>query len=245
MFSVYNKMYGGVELAQYYKEDLTLDENLLIQNLNSEVKMVVISNPGHTGKSIDEALLIKIVEKAEKNNILVVIDEAYYHFCDTTMIDHINNYKNLIISRTFSKAIGLASLRIGLLIGHRDLINELYRVKLVHEITGLAAKIGSYIIDNFEIVDNYVEEVNQGKKILIERLSKINIEIFQSDSNLFFFKMPIETDIEDFMIFLQEKNIYIKGPFLTSPFKGQMRLTVGNTEQMNMFCDVVFDYFNK
>ena len=57
--------------------------------------------------------------------------------------------------------------------------------------------------------------------------------------------MPKNTDYNHFMDFLKSKYIYIKGPFLTPPFKGQMRLTVGNTEQMNMFCDVVFEYFNK
>lgn len=245
MFSVYNKMYGGVELAQFYKDDLNVDVDELLNKLNKDLKMLVISNPGHTSKAIVSKKIIKIIERANHNNILVVIDEAYFHFHNISMIEYINHYKNLIITRTFSKAIGLASLRIGLLISNSNLINELYKVKLAHEITGVAAKIGSYMIDNFHIVDNYVNKVKEGKKVLSSRLSKIGLKIYKSDSNLFFFDMPNNTDYNHFMSFLKEKKIYIKGPFLNTPFKGQMRITVGDKNQMNMFCDVINYYINK
>lgn len=244
MFSVYNKMYGGIELAHYYKDDLNVDVDELLNKLNKDLKMLVISNPGHTGNAISSEKIIKIIERANHNNILVVIDEAYFHFHHISMIRYINNYKNLIITRTFSKAIGLASLRIGLLISNSNLINELYKVKLVHEITGVAAKIGSYMIDNFHIVDNYVNQVNEGKKILIKRFSKMNIEAYESDSNFLFFKMNKEVDVNDFLSFLLKRNIYIKGPFLNYPFNGQLRITVGDINQMEMFCDVVKDYLN-
>ena len=242
MFSVYNKMYGGVELAEWYKEDLSLDVENLFQNLTDDVKLLIISNPSHTGKSIDPKILIEIIEKANKNSTLVLVDEAYFHFHNDSMIKYIDVYKNLIITRTFSKAFGLASLRIGLLIANSGLINELYRVKLVHEITGVAAKIGSFMLDNLHIVDNYVNDVNEGKDILYNRLSKFNIETHRSDSNLFFFSMPEKTNIKDFMSFLEKKKIYIKGPFTKPPFKGQMRITVGDKEQMTMFCDQLENY---
>ena len=216
----------------------------ILAQLNDDLKMLVISNPGHTSKSVDAKALIKIIEKAYKNNILVVIDEAYFHFHKISMIEYINQYENLIVIRTFSKAIGLASLRIGLLISNRNLINELYKVKLVHEITGIAAKIGSYMIDNFHIVDNYVNNVNEGKKVLLSRLPEIGIRVYESDCNLFFFDMPKNTDYNDFMEFLKEKNVYIKGPFLNSPFSGQMRVTIGDKNQMNMFCDIIHNYVN-
>ena len=64
------------------------------------------------------------------------------------MVKYILKFKNLIVTRTFSKALGLASIRIGVLIGNKNIIKELYKVKLVHEITGVAAKIGMYIMDN-------------------------------------------------------------------------------------------------
>ena len=96
--------------------------------------------------------MIKIIEEGNRNNSLVVIDEAYFQFFPETMIDLINKFDNLLIIRTFSKAFGLASLRIGLLIGSENIIRELYKVKLVHEITGLAAKIGIYMLDHMSVL---------------------------------------------------------------------------------------------
>jgi histidinol-phosphate aminotransferase len=244
MFSVYNKMYGGIELAEWYKEDLSLDVDNLFKSLNSDVKLIIISNPSHTGKSINSNILVEIIEKAEKNNALILIDEAYFHFHNESMVNYIDVYKNLIITRTFSKAFGLASLRIGLLIANSDLINELYRVKLVHEITGVAAKIGSFILDNMHIVDNYVKDVNEGKEVLHARLSKLDIETHKSDSNLFFFNMPKKTNSKDFLNYLETQKIYIKGPLTKHPFKGQMRITVGDKKQMTMFCDQLEKYFS-
>lgn len=244
MFSIYNKMYGGVELVQWYNEDLCLDVQALKDNLTLDVKLVVISNPGHTGKSITPEILLEITEKAEKNDTLVLIDEAYFHFYNESMIKYIDRFNNLIISRTFSKAFGLASLRIGLLISNADLINELYRVKLVHEITGVAAKIGSFMLDNLHIVDNYVNEVNKGKRVLHSRLSKLNMQTFESDSNLFFFHLPKGTDANLVMAYLEQNNIYVKGPFTQHPFKGQLRITVGDKAQMELFCDQLNNYFN-
>ena len=244
MFSVYNKMYAGVELEQFYKEDLDLDIDELLSKLNKSIKMLVISNPGHTGKAIDSEKIIKILHKANHYNTLVVVDEAYFHFHNFSLIEYINQYKNLIVTRTFSKAIGLASLRIGLLISNSSLINELYKVKLVHEITGVAAKIGSYIIDNFHIVDNYVNQVIKGKKILSDRFLSMGIQTYESDSNLFFFKINKKINVNEFMTFLNKRNIYIKGPFLKFPFNGQFRITVGDIAQMENLCDIFEDYLN-
>jgi len=244
MFSVYNKMFGGIELVQWYQEDLSLDISSLLQSLTSDIKLIVISNPSHTGKSIEPVILAEIVEKAEKLNTLVLIDEAYFHFYNESMLKYIDKYNNLIISRTFSKAFGLASLRIGLLAANSDLIKELYRVKLVHEITGVAAKVGSFMLDNLQIVDNYVNDVNEGKEILHNRLSKLDMQTYESNSNFMFFHLPPNTNTKGIMEYMEENKIYIKGPFTNHPFKGQMRITVGDKVQMNMFCDKLENYLN-
>ncbi|MBI9033204.1 MAG: histidinol-phosphate aminotransferase family protein [Bacteroidales bacterium] len=237
MFSVYNKMFGGVEQVQWYEDDLTMNVNNLLDNMKADIKLLVISNPGHTGTIISETDLIRIVEKAQSLNMLVLIDEAYHHFYQGTMIGFINLYKNLIISRTFSKAFGLASLRVGVLLACKEIIDELYRVKLVHEITGVAAKIGSFMLDNLHIVDNYVHEVNKGKDVLYNRLPTLGIQVFDSDSNFVFFQLPKDVSVAVLLEYLGEIEIYIKGPFTNKPFTGQLRITVGDTMQMNLFCD--------
>ena len=81
-----------------------------IQKINPNTRLVVVSNPGHTGTVIEESSLVQIIKKAELNNSLVLIDEAYHQFYSETMIDYINGFENLVLSRTFSKAFGPVSL---------------------------------------------------------------------------------------------------------------------------------------
>jgi len=245
MFSVYNKMYGGVEISHFYEENLHLDVNELINKIDKNIKLIIISNPSHTGKCISDKDLVKIIDKANEFDSIVIVDEAYYGFYKNSILNKINKYKNLIVIRTFSKAFGLASLRVGVLISNNKIISELYKVKLVHEITGVAAKIGSYLLDNLYIVEEYIKEVNNGKNILYNRLNNLNIRTYKSDSNFIFFKLQNNYSSSDLMLFLEKNNIYIKGPFNKYPFNNQFRITVGDVKQMNMFCDQIELFLNQ
>ena len=242
MFSAYTAMFGGKEVQHIYEKDLTFDVERFIQKINPNTKLAVVSNPSHTGTILSENEIIQIVKEAKSNNSLLLIDEAYHYFYPGTMVNYIDRFENLIITRTFSKAFGLASLRIGLLIGCKKIINELYKVKLVHEITGVAAKIGSYFIDHMDLVDQYVNEVNQGKNVLYKRLGKTGFEVFKSETNFVFFKTTMGVSPIDLKQYLEENCIFIKGPFSKHPFDNHLRITVGDQNQMHMLCDAIESY---
>jgi len=242
MFSAYTSMFGGEEVQHFYDKDLTLDIEQFLQKISTNTTLVIVSNPGHTGTVLTEKEMVRIIEHAELHNSLVLIDEAYHHFYQKTMIEYIPRFENLIISRTFSKAFGLASLRIGLLIGCDKIIDELYKVKLVHEITGVAAKIGSYMLDHMKIVEQYIADVNKGKSILYERLKKIGFEVLKSEANFIYFKTPDGLNPIELKQSLEDNHhILIRGPFEKYPFDNHLRITVGDEEQMNLFCDIVED----
>jgi len=245
MFSVYADMFGAKKINHYYEKDLTLDVFKFIEKINPNTKLVIISNPSHTSTVISESEMVQIVKKARSNHSLVLIDEAYHHFYSETMIDHVDKFDNIIITRTFSKAFGLASLRIGLLISSNKIIDELYKVKLVHEITGVAAKIGEYFLDHMEIVNQYVDDVNEGKYILYCRLEKIGFEVLKSEANFLFFKSSNDINPLELKQYLEENRILIREPFGKHPFDNHLRITVGDEEQMNYFCDTVENFLIK
>lgn len=235
MFSVYSKMFGACEVNSYYEKDLTLNIAEFIGQINEMTKLVIVSNPGHTGTVIDKSDLFRIGEAAAKYDSLFIVDEAYHHFYPDTMIDYINQLQNLVLVRTFSKAFGSASLRIGLLIGCEEVIGNLYRVKLVHEITGVAAQIGKYMLDHLEIMNNYVDSVNEGKELLYMKLPELGIKVWRSEANFIFFKLPKNENNEYLISALNKKNINIRGPFNNHPFDGHLRVTVGDVPQMELF----------
>ena len=236
MFSVYAKMFGAKEVVKINNKQLVIDIDDLISSINEATKLIVISNPGHNGVTVREVDIIRVLEHTRNSQTIVLVDEAYVDFSSVNMLEHINTYKNLIIVRTMSKAYGIASLRIGFLLGCSEIIAELYRVKPVHEIDGIAAKIGQYLIEHSYIKDQFVNDVKAGKKLLELRLTKLGMEVLPSDTNFIYFKLnrslqPVSV-VEDLM----KKNIYIKSPLVVDPFKGYLRITVGDAEQMDHFC---------
>ena len=241
MFSVYSKMFGAKEIQKTFNKDLVIDIDDLLGSINSLTRMVVISNPGHNGVTISEKNILSVLEKTKDTQTIVCIDEAYVDFSKVNMLKHIYTYKNLIITRTMSKAYGIASLRIGFLLGCKEIISELYRVKNVHEIDGIAAKIGKYLFQNPSIKDNYVNEVESAKEILYRRLTENGMIVFKSDTNFIYFNLNL--DIDPYLVYekLKLKNIFIKNPFKNDPIKDFLRITVGTKEQMNLFCDELID----
>jgi histidinol-phosphate aminotransferase len=237
MFSVYAKMFGAKEVVKNYNEQLGIDIDELISSINEATKLIVISNPGHNGVTVPEADIVRVLERTLNSQTIVLVDEAYVDFSTVDMLGHINTYKNLIIVRTMSKAYGIASVRIGFLLGCMELIAELYRVKPVHEIDGIAAKIGQYLIEHSYIKDQFVNDVNAGKKLLYLRLTEMGMEVLPSDTNFVYFKMNRSLQPASVVEDLMKKNIYIKSPLGVDPFKGYLRTTVGDAEQMNHFCN--------
>ncbi len=238
MFSVYTQMFGGREVAWDYGPDRQLDLNRLPALCNERTRMVVISNPSHTGTALGLPYLRDWLRQLAERKILAVVDEAYYLFHPDTVVDWIQEFPNLVVVRTFSKAFGLASLRVGVLAACRERIQELSRVRLVHEVDGVAAKIVTYLLAHPGTVDRYVAAVEAGKKLLSRRMPATGCEVYASASNFIFLKPPVHP-VERLVAALAERKIAVKGPFSHPSLAGCVRVTVGEPEQMAQFCDAV------
>ncbi len=236
MFSVYGKMFGAREIVKNYNEYLKFDILDLINSINYKTRLIVISNPGHNGVLIPNTDLLLLLEKTKNTNCIILIDEAYIDFTNQTMIEYIKIYEHLLITRTLSKAFGLAAIRVGFLIGCKNLISELYKVKAVHEVDGVASKIAKYLIENLSIKNKYLNSVKEGKNILYNFFRKMNIDSYPSDTNFVYFRLDKKINPNIVVNELINHNIYIKGTIDIEPFKGYLRTTVGDKEQMEILC---------
>jgi histidinol-phosphate aminotransferase len=235
MYSVYIQMFGAKEVQKFYNDNLELDAKNLIQSIDSSIKLIVISNPGHNGKLIPKDDLLKIIKIAEKNDCLVIVDEAYADFSDFSIVDEISNFKNLLVIKTMSKAFGLASLRIGFLISNEMIINEVYKIKPVHEISGLSAKIGSYFIENIQIRNAYISNIHTSIDYLKKEFIKLKINFHETHANFMYFKLDEKYNPDNIINDFKLKKILIKKGSNTKPFKDFLRITIGEIDQMRMF----------
>ena len=105
-----------------------------------------------------------ILQIAQLNKVPVLIDEAYYGFCDFTALPFLNEFDNLVISRTFSKVFGLAGLRVGYLIANRQLADLLGKFRPMYEVNQLAIQIAIQALENYDLVEDYITKVKCWKK---------------------------------------------------------------------------------
>ena len=149
----------------------------MFKHINNKVALITLANPNSpTGTIINKQKILDIIKKAQKYNIPVLIDEAYYGFYNYSFIREINKFKNLIILRTFSKSYGLAGLRAGYLISNETIIKELFKFKPMYEINSIACKVLEIFLKHKDLEKSFIKEVLDGKNYFQKELDKLNLK---------------------------------------------------------------------
>ena len=118
--------------------------------------------------------------------IPVLMDEAYQEFVekdDESCLTMGFKFSNVICCRTFSKAKGAAGIRVGYVVTNKPLIDVISKFRIMHEITGPAAKFACHILDNYKIVKDYIRDTNFEKWRLIEEFKKVGYDVIVGDCN--------------------------------------------------------------
>lgn len=246
MYYVYAAMFQAEMLKIGFKDDLSLETEDVLDIIERErPKLVCLANPNApTGTVIPPEGIKRIVEFCSENNIIVLIDEAYYPYYTHSAISLISDYPNLVITRTFSKAMGLASARLGFAVGQKEMIESLHRVRPMYETNAFAAKFGELVLDNYHIVEKNAEQVSKAKKYLEEELSALGLPFFKSCANF----ILIKTDSPEKALWIKQemkkRKILIAAGFKEPPIENCIRVSLGNVEQMRYFTDNLKEIIN-
>ncbi|MDU6294871.1 histidinol-phosphate transaminase [Clostridium celatum] len=213
MYDFYVSLNNGVIKKFETREDgsFSLDDFIAFgKEINPN--LIIISNPNNpTGHTLNNIEILKILDVFRESKIL--IDEAYYEFYGQTMLKYVNEYKNLIITRTLSKAWGLAALRVGFLISNEDNVVELNKYKVPYNLNQLSQDIACNIINHPEKVIKNVEEIVSERERLYKNLKEIElrnkeiITFYPSKANFIFAKSKYKDKIKAEM---EEQGILIR-----------------------------------
>ncbi|WP_291583227.1 histidinol-phosphate transaminase [Clostridium sp. UBA6640] len=228
MYSIFSKIYSTKFIGIKSNEDFSVDIELLI-NKAKEVnpKVVILCNPNNpTGYLIDEEHIKRLLEKTDS---IVVVDEAYIEFAGDSMVNEIGNYKNLIVLRTLSKALGLASVRLGYMASNEKIINIINKVRSPYNLNALTQYVGVMALKNKDKIMSYVEKVKKEREFLYSKLKEIDIKAFKSYGNFIFFKC----EIADLKYKLANHGILIRD--FSEDLKGYFRVTVGSKYENREF----------
>ena len=176
----------------------------------------------------------KNLQFSRKIGSLVIIDEAYFHFNNVTAQPLINQCKNLIVVRTFSKAFGMAGMRVGYTISNKKIIGYMLSIKPIYEINAFNMKLVRLLLKNINVMKNYVKEVSKGRLLLKKFLAKKNIEMIGKYSNTVLFKLN-DKKVDKVIKYLFSKNKFIVRPMVIDNDDRYIRATIGGTKIMKKF----------
>lgn len=163
------------------------------------------------------------------------MDEAYFHFSPVTAINLCSEYPNVVITQTFSKAFGLAGLRLGYCVGPTARIQEIEKLRALTQSNALALKAASYVLENKTWALERVADVIAGRDYLVERFLESNLNTFPSNANFVLLGCPSEESAITLVEEARKLGYAIRGPLATPPLADFVRITAGPLSVMETF----------
>ncbi|MDT7827115.1 histidinol-phosphate transaminase [Pricia sp. S334] len=212
-------------------EDYTLDVQAILQAVTERTRLVFITNPNnptgtYTGKERIDYLIHNLPE-----DVLVVYDEVYFHFADAPdyprAFDYIKARKNVIGVHSFSKAYGLAGIRLGYGISTPQIISYLENTKRPFIINTLSMVAGIHALRDTEHLKKTLDVVRSEKKYLYAEFDKLDLTYWPSQTNFIF--IAAETGADDFTAKMLEEGIMVRPCSKFGAPKG-VRITIGTRE---------------
>lgn len=234
MYGQYARINGNRIISPGYKKDgLDFPLKEVLSAIDSSTKLIVICNPNNpTGTLLPPAGIARIARKARR--AIVYVDEAYYEFSGVTASDLIDKYPNIVVSRTFSKAFGLAGLRIGYVIARPGYITEMLKVRGPYDVNQVACRAAAGALADLKGAKRYIREVMEESKPMVERFFKEQgITFYPSAGNFILFKPENPRSVERI---LRQNGIALRSQDKPG-IKGTLRVTIGTKRQMRTFID--------
>jgi len=229
MFFSVAQVQGAEIIKPKYKSDGSFPFEEVMELLKQKPKLLIICNPNNPTGSLLPLEKIETILRAA-DDALVYVDEAYFEFSGVTAANLIEKYPNLFITRTFSKAFGLAALRIGYLMSCKENIDEMLKVHGPYDINQIAVVAADASLKTLPELKQYCDEVmNKAKPFIEEFFRKKRIEFCPSGANFVYFKEPSV----GFSDKLEENGILIR-----PQTDGYARVTVGTLLQMQQFAEI-------
>lgn len=239
MAEIYAILFGAKTQKISFDDNLNINGDEILSEVNDQTRLIYLANPNQpTGTAIPIEQLEAIISHAEKTDTLVVIDEVYIQFSQIdSAIKMLDQYSNLIVIRSFSKAFGIASARLGFIVSTPEICNWIRKVKPIHDINLFALEIGKYLIANFELITSYVGEVRQSISYLEKCFANHDIEVVSTHTNFIHIRMPANINPSAVADELRSAGYLVKANSdnLPNALRNSIRVTVGPLSQMEIF----------
>lgn len=182
MYRFFSQVAGARIVSVRYDPAMNFPLEATLRELRRSPHILFIANPNNpTGTLLDQASLTRILNAARRT--LVLVDEAYFDFSGLTVLPWIRQNPNLIVSRTFSKAAGLAALRMGALFARSDVISAMRRAFTPYPVNSLALTAAEAAVKDDKFLRAYIRDVLESRSQLARGLQQLGARVFPSAAN--------------------------------------------------------------
>jgi histidinol-phosphate aminotransferase len=222
--------YAGVSLAEDFSLDIERTRQAIEQRQPAIIFIAYPNNP--SANCYDENDIEEIISLAPG---MVVLDEAYHPFAQSSFMDRLAEYDNLLVMRTVSK-MGLAGLRLGLLCGHPDIIDEIDKIRLPYNINVLTQITAELVLDNVDELEQQAKLIRDEREVLLDRMLLFpELLVFPSQANFILFRV-LNKSANDVFESIKHSGVLIKNMNADDGLlKNCLRVTVGKPEENRAF----------
>lgn len=227
MYVFYARSMGANAEILQKGEDMEISaEDVIERAEQTDAKLIIFSNPCNpTSLNLNREDILHIIEKV---NALVVVDEAYMDFSDGSVLDEIENYENLIVLKTFSKAFGMAAVRLGMAASNKGITKILRTVKSPYNVNAMTQAAGCAILEHKEYLKECIAKIKESavdlqEKMLALQKKKTEIEkVYPTSTNFIYMKTG---RAEEVFAALKKEGISIR--FMN----GYLRIAAGSEQE--------------
>lgn len=232
LYNYFVEMNGGKAVNVDLDDDFQLDVDAM---LKPKAKIMIMPSPNNpTGNCFRPKDIEEILNRSEG---IVVVDEAYGEYAKDSMVKRVNEFDNLIVLRTFSKAYAMAALRVGYAIASKPVADMMTAVKIPYSLNKISEMAAIAAVKDQDFVRRSVELVNKERPYLDAGLRKLGFETFPSDSNFILARSPI--DHVELVSGLKSKGILIRDFGTKRRTENCVRPTVGTRELNDLLLEKI------
>jgi histidinol-phosphate aminotransferase len=192
--------------------------------ITERTKLIIVASPNNpTGAVVSREHLLAIAAVAPQ--AVLMVDEAYYHFDGASVMSDLAVVPNLIVARTFSKAYGMANLRIGMLAGNAELLKYVRKVSSPYNVNGVALDCLPVALADEEYVAWYSEQVRVGRERMMNGLQELGVPFFPSHAN--FVLMKIGPKHKELVAAMRAHGVLLRDRSTDPGCDGFVRITIG------------------
>jgi len=244
MYGISNTLNHGITISYPLGDTFEYDENLIIEMYKEhKPKLIFICTPNNpTGSTISNKQVLRILESV---SCPVILDEAYDEFVEESMVTYIDQYPNLLILKTFSKAFGCAGLRVGYGVGSVEMIDALNICKSPYNLPSISQAIAGFVLEEIDYYMTNVSNLIKNRESLYKALTELEWleKVYPSKGNFILIKTD-SSDTGNIETNLEAQGILVRAYGKVGRLANCLRISVGTKEENKLLIEALVNYYH-